>query len=161
MTASLRDAAQMALEALEIAREAYEAWGNGTVKIDAAIESLRAALALPDEPVAWTLTETLNKRETTTTGYLWFNNPVNCCWTPLYATPQPAPAESHPALVASIEARLIREQRLNPAPVERKPLSDDEILAIGKTIGNRVDAYDDGIEFARAIEAAHGIKGAA
>ena len=101
---------------------------------DAAMHGLREALENPSalrhvEPVAWTLTKTLDKRETTTTGHLWFKNPVNACWSALYA-----------------------------APVERKPLSDDEILVIGKAIGNRVDAYDDGIEFARAIIAAYNIK---
>ena len=45
------------------------------------------------EPVAWTLTETLNKRETTTHGYLWFSNPQNCSWTPLYTTPPQQQAE--------------------------------------------------------------------
>ncbi len=39
------------------------------------------------EPVAWTLTETLDKRETTTTGYLWFSDPQNSAWTPLYPHP--------------------------------------------------------------------------
>ena len=39
------------------------------------------------EPVAWTLTKTLNKRETTTRAYLWFSNPQNYLWTPLYTTP--------------------------------------------------------------------------
>jgi len=38
-------------------------------------------------PVAWTLTETLEKKETTTTGRLWFSNPQNSLWTPLYTTP--------------------------------------------------------------------------
>ena len=42
---------------------------------------------MSNEPVAWTLTETLEKRETTTTGYLWFSNPQNSCWTPLYTHP--------------------------------------------------------------------------
>jgi hypothetical protein len=37
--------------------------------------------------VAWTLTETLEKRETTTTAYLWFSDPQNSAWTPLYAHP--------------------------------------------------------------------------
>ena len=36
------------------------------------------------EPMAWTLTEELSKRETTTRAHLWFTNPVNCMWTPLY-----------------------------------------------------------------------------
>jgi hypothetical protein len=41
------------------------------------------------EPVAWTLTEELEKRETTTRAHLWFSDPVNCMWTPLYTSPQP------------------------------------------------------------------------
>ena len=40
------------------------------------------------EPVAWTLTEELTKRETTTRAHLWFTDPVNCMWSPLYAAPK-------------------------------------------------------------------------
>lgn len=40
------------------------------------------------DPVAWTLTETLDKRETTTTARLWFSDPVNCMWTGLYTAAQ-------------------------------------------------------------------------
>ena len=48
-----------------------------------------AALAQQaQEPVAWTLTKTLEKRETTTTGYLWFSDPQNSAWTPLYISPK-------------------------------------------------------------------------
>ena len=95
-------------------------------------EALRARLALPDaEPVAWTLTETLDKRETTTTGYLWFKNPVNACWSPLYATPQ-------------------------PAQVERKPLTDEQILNLARDHYNPHQRSE--ISFARAIEQAHNIK---
>lgn len=36
-------------------------------------------------PIAWTLAETLQKKETTTKGYLWFSDPQNCMWSPLYA----------------------------------------------------------------------------
>lgn len=46
------------------------------------------ALPAGVEPVAWTLTETLDKRETTTTARLWFSDPVNCMWTPLYTAAQ-------------------------------------------------------------------------
>ena len=63
-------------------------------------ESARAALAAyeaqaeakpaPAEPVAWTLQETLDKRETTCSARLWFTNPVNSAWAPLYAAPAPA-----------------------------------------------------------------------
>lgn len=52
-------------------------------------ERLRAALAQQlddnERPVAWTLRETLDKRETTIRGYLWFTDPKNSSWVPLYA----------------------------------------------------------------------------
>ncbi len=35
-------------------------------------------------PACWTLTETLDAKETTTAGYLWFKNPQNAAWEPLY-----------------------------------------------------------------------------
>lgn len=38
---------------------------------------------------AWTLAETLSKRETTHRAYLWFTNPQNSAWSALYAlTPE-------------------------------------------------------------------------
>jgi hypothetical protein len=40
------------------------------------------------QPVAWTLTETLLKGETTTHAYLWFTDPQNSAWAPLYGAPQ-------------------------------------------------------------------------
>jgi len=50
----------------------------------------QAARALPAgmEPVAWTLTATLDNRETTTTAHLWFSDPVNCMWTGLFTAAQ-------------------------------------------------------------------------
>ena len=65
-------------------------------RLHAENEKLRAALAeVPmhgkcvenAEPVAWALTETLNERKTTTRGCLWFSNPMNDAWTPLYTHP--------------------------------------------------------------------------
>ena len=46
-------------------------------------------------------------------------------------------------------------------PVALKPLSDEQIEALANTAWNKADARPDGdwsVEFARAIEAAHGIK---
>lgn len=40
------------------------------------------------EPVAWTLSRTLEAAETKTTGYLWFSNPRNSAWTALYTDSQ-------------------------------------------------------------------------
>ena len=54
--------------------------------------AIAEAEAKPAEPVAWTLQETLDKRETTCSARLWFTNPVNSAWAPLYAAPAaPAP----------------------------------------------------------------------
>ena len=59
------------------------------VQVELSKEALtagRAALAKAEmvEPTAWVLTEELEKRETTTRAHLWFTNPVNCMWTPIY-----------------------------------------------------------------------------
>lgn len=35
-------------------------------------------------PACWALTQTLDAHETTTRGYLWFTNPKNTSWEPLY-----------------------------------------------------------------------------
>jgi hypothetical protein len=45
------------------------------------------------EPVAWVLTAELDKRETTTRAHLWFSDPVNCLWTPIYTTPPATPVQ--------------------------------------------------------------------
>ena len=79
-------------------------WTSATPKCEEAITAIKAVLAQQDaeahlqavadfgqlrlqEPVAWTLTEELEKRQTTTKAHLWFSNPVNCMWTPLYTSP--------------------------------------------------------------------------
>jgi hypothetical protein len=74
-----------------------------------------AALAKQEqgEPVAWTLTETLEKKETTTTGRLWFSNPQNSSWTPLYTTPQ-----------------------------QRKPLTDEQIKRLIVEFGKEFNDFD-------------------
>ena len=78
------------------AQQALDAWDSptGMKRLCVAMDAFRAVLEQQQaEPVAWTLTETLNKRETTTSGYLWFSNPQNCAWTPLYTTPPQQQAE--------------------------------------------------------------------
>ena len=59
----------------------------------------KSTAAVPAEPVAWTLRKTLDKGETTTRAYLWFKNPQNTAWAPLYAAPQPVPAPAGMVLV--------------------------------------------------------------
>ena len=101
-----------------------------------AITSIRQAIAdlEKQEPVAWTLTEELTKRETTTRAHLWFTNPQNSNWTPLYTTTP-----------------------------QRMPLTVEKILHLVDThVGAPSMPYpldnSDWINFARAIEAAHNIK---
>lgn len=59
------------------------------------------------EPACWTLARQLGQRETTTSGYLWFSDPKNCSWTPLY-TRDPAALDALDALEAEVE-RLMAE----------------------------------------------------
>jgi hypothetical protein len=97
----------MSKEALKLALEALEYHTAQTRTIEQtneAITAIKEALAQPEqEPVAWTLTEELTKRETTTRAHLWFTNPQNSSWTPLYTTPP-----------------------------QRKPLTDEQYFEIGQ-----------------------------
>jgi hypothetical protein len=47
--------------------------------------------AHPAEPVAWILREQLDRGDTTARGYLWFTDPQNTSWVPLYAAPPVQP----------------------------------------------------------------------
>jgi HEAT repeat protein len=40
--------------------------------------------ALEAAPTCWTLSDALDRGETTYRGYLWFSDPQNSCWEPLY-----------------------------------------------------------------------------
>jgi hypothetical protein len=106
---------------------------------DREIDRLRASTSIPaGEPVAWTLTETLTKRETTTRGHLWFTDPVNSLWTPLYATPPSPPA---PKVVPLSEEQIYQAWLSYPSDALRtNTMRSDVLYAV-----------------ARAIEAAHGI----
>lgn len=72
------------------------------------------------EPVAWTLASTLDDRETTTRAYLWFTNPVNCSWAPLYTAEQ-VEAILREAVREAVEAcaRVCEEQAKEPECPER------------------------------------------
>jgi hypothetical protein len=81
------------------ARRAMEAGANG----------LRLALAsaqpIEHKPVAWTTTKTLLEGKTTTNAYLWFDDPVNAGWTPLYTAPQQSTAiDVRDAVISTIDA---------------------------------------------------------
>jgi len=51
------------------------------------------------EPAFWVLTKQLQQRETTTRGYMWFSNPQNDCWTPVFTRPAPGVPEGLPAVL--------------------------------------------------------------
>ncbi|WP_239009675.1 hypothetical protein [Delftia lacustris] len=54
---------------------------------EAAPQAPAAPVVLP-EPALWTLQSELDAKRTTTSGHLWFSNPVNCLWTGLYTAQQ-------------------------------------------------------------------------
>ena len=102
----------------------------------ATITLLRAALDEPEqEPVAWMYTGV--KSDGTTHG-------PHLVWKPEYMD----------AMSASKGAQATP---LYTAPPQRKPLTEEELAAIPCTDGPGSD-WDALVRFARAVEAAHGIK---
>jgi hypothetical protein len=85
-----------------------------------------SALASPPAPAqpstqagevveCWVPTEQLEKRETTTRGYLWFSDPENSAWTPLYAALPAAPVAA--LTDEEIGFLVFRELKANDYPV--------------------------------------------
>jgi hypothetical protein len=86
-------------------------WNKPTFDQARAALAAYEAEAKPAEPVAWTLQETLDKRETTCSARLWFTNPRNDAWVPLYTAPaaitnaaQPVHPDERADLAERIEA---------------------------------------------------------
>jgi len=147
MTKTLRELHQQALNAL--AECLYASTNKSERMANAAVEALTAALALPDEPVAWRINYTgadgIEYRRIFGHNAIGDYRAIDpkATSTPLYATPQ-------------------------SAPLERQPLTDEQIteaLHSVKVALCMVSAPDDITEFrrifVRAIEKSHGIKGAA
>jgi hypothetical protein len=146
MTASLREAATMALDALELYSKPgrCDCCGHSGdcaegCEVRGIINSLRAALAAPEaEPVAW-------KTQAGSLVTAPFEGAEAYGWIPLYAAPQ-------------------------PSPVDRQPLTDRQAYdAIAATVDepesfedvtSDTDGWAEVMEFIRAIEAAHYIKAA-
>ncbi len=64
------------------------------------------------KPAAWTLQSELDARKTTCSAHLWFSDPKNSAWAPLYT------AESLSALVADAERyRWLRSAGTGPASI--------------------------------------------
>ena len=91
---------------------------------------LAAHEAAKPEPACWTLTETLAAKETTCSARLWFVNPVNSAWTPLFTAP---------VAVAS-------------------PLTKDQVCSLMTEAGIGHLKVSDAVKAVRVIEAHHGIK---
>jgi hypothetical protein len=109
------------------------------------------------EPVAWmTITDAGEEDD------IWYSNPEGKLlegWTyiPLFPHPQPK-AEDYHALEQSL-TRLQKRYGELEAKVKREPLTDEQIDAI--LIGLMRQNKSGAVTIARAIEAAHGIKGEA
>ena len=132
-----------------------------------AIAAIKSALEAKDEPVG----EVLNERGEV--DYISYVPPVG---TALYTTPPKQEAKDEPVPVAIVEVfgkdwrldymalpvgkhKLYAQQYTYTTPPQRKPLTDEEIDAI--LIGLMRQHKSGAVTIARAIEAAHGIKGEA
>ena len=147
MADQLRAAAQQALEALKwhYSRGHSNTLGGVRLKIDEkALRDLSAALAQAEPVQDFRLTECV------------------------FVGPSPAPHEDwHHAISAMLREKHIRGLRISTATVDdwngdkeqqRKPLTDEEILNIGKEARAIEGSHFLPVAFARAIERAHGIK---
>ena len=133
----LRNAAQMALEALENCRIEYDYHGNPMDEENAnllkAITALRAALAQPEqEPVTWMSPNSqpmLGKDDGTGSAY---------------------------HIITTSKATGNHTIPLYTAPPQRKPLTDEALMALLPGAVRLPPGWKD---FARAIEREHGIGG--
>jgi hypothetical protein len=70
------------------------------------------------KPVAWTLADELARRESTCKAHLWFSDPVNTAWIPLYTAPtaalEPVPAASF-VLRALVAAGHVSQAKVDEA----------------------------------------------
>ena len=157
-----------------ISTDGYELHGG-------AITAIKAALEAKDEPVAWMRTS--GTGSPVVTEALLVEMP-EMRWNfqqPLYTTPQQQEAKDEP--VAWVDERAIawlaehpnrnvttklelqksfeRPMPLYTNPTQRKPLTDEEIGEVAIKSQDGISPHDDTLRFARAIEAAHGIKGEA
>ena len=146
-----QEALKLALEALELCNGAETVEGV-VIYTDKAITAIKEALAQPEqEPVGQLLEDAFGRGQV-----MWFNKPKDESM--LYTTtPQRKPQiwehEGYDALCQELE--------LWKAEAQRKPLTDEEIQNILPDDGTPMSLGEAFVKFARAIEAAHGIKGEA
>ena len=153
MTASLREAAQLTLNAWQTSVYGEKRHNKAMLL---AISKLYAALALPDEPVALRYRLNGDMQWQYTENALQATPPCQIQW--LAVSPQPAgtkrPENCGTTFCSCIECL----HGPKPAPVERQPLDDDQLLELIPDDDTPMSLGEAFVKFARAIEAAHGIK---
>jgi len=151
------EALRLALEALEnsvdlVHQDAYNAeqlYGNylarqGKVRglkvladdHEKAITAIKAVLEAKDEPAAWMYPDDLKRFETSE------------AYAEAYSIEMVSPTQGETV-------------PLYTTPLQRNPLTYEELESLVKWYGEKDNLYFNRHEFARAIEAAHGIKGEA
>ena len=163
-----KEALQDLLEIVEAAIVSGDWKIDGVCDPDAAIQRAREALAQPEqEPVAWKYDVTYNQDGTVSVALpdgdelriVLPNQQEPYCWTwDVWVSGGKWRAEygwEKPT------EKVVNLQPLYTSPPQRKPLSDKELNLIGAQWHYNLLGKDDKAElfaFARAIEAAHGIK---
>jgi hypothetical protein len=101
------------------------------------------------EPAAWTLTETLDKRETTTAAHMWFSDPQNSAWTPLYTHPPRREMEREPGGVCGQCGGWVCDPVVRPGHItagipacEVAPQKAAWVLALREAANQAVEAMD-------------------
>ena len=167
-------------EALKLALEKFEFMNHVDSifegEFNFQINAIKEALAQPERgPVAWVYPEGLDalKAGKPWTAYGTRQEPNN---TALYLSPQPeippyawvtfTPyGDEDDVWYENPEGQLLEGWTYKPlydtTPPQRKPLTDEEIGYIAVKSQEGISPRDDTLRFARAIEAAHGIKGEA
>ena len=160
-------ALRLALEALELAHPRF---GIATEKHKQAITAIKAALEAKDEPVAWKYDVTYNQDGTVSVALpdgdelriVLPNQQEPYCWTwDVWVSGGKWRAEygwKKPT------EKVVNLQPLYTTQPQRKPLTDEEIYKASTEAGMQehyMGFHSGFIRFARAIEAAHGIKGEA
>ena len=158
-------ALRLALEALEWSKPHADA----EITYQEAITAIKAALEAKDEPVAWKYDVTYNQDGTVSVALpdgdelriVLPNQQEPYCWTwDVWVSGGKWRAEygwEKPT------EKVVNLQPLYTSPPQRKPLTDEEINDVVSrlTVSNKGVIYFSANlrDFARAIEAAHGIKG--
>ena len=142
------EALKLALDYIVATNKSSEFWLIPASNLNKTVTAIKEALAQPEqEPVAWLHTKI--------EGVAVPHRPADLDkhpdrWEALYKTPSPCPTCE--ALARTV---MLDQTSYDTTPPQRKPLTDEQIMEMYNE--PRSDA--EMIAFARAIEAAHGIKG--